>query len=73
MAAFYANGLPGVTCTDDVGTVFLPTAAPTTSDLPTGQVEMRWQMQLEPSHRYEARFQATECDQTVLFFTSAAP
>ena len=73
MIPFYANGLPGVVCIDEVPGGAVQPSTTTSSDLDNGLVEMRWTLALQPSTRYTLRFSATECEQQVVFFTSAAP
>jgi hypothetical protein len=70
--SFYATyGQPGLVAVDDLGHGYEPIGTPTSAPLGNGEVEMRWSFQLAPSHRYTLYFSATECDQTVEFFTSA--
>ena len=70
MAPFYADGLPGVVAIDEAHKGFEPTAPPTKTTLPSNAVEMRWPFSLEPGHRYQLYFSATECSSDVTFFTN---
>lgn len=71
MSPYYADNLPGAYAVDDLDRYYEPTAAPTTTTLPSGLAEMRWPFALAPDRRYELHFMATECDRQVTFFTSS--
>ena len=70
LGEWYADRYPGVVAIDEANKGFEPTAPPTRTPAGNSSVEMRWPFSLEHGHRYTLYFSATECDNTLDFFTN---
>ncbi len=70
VAPFYADGYLNAVADDDLGGFATPIGPPTRRDLVNGDVELTWSFTLLAGRRYVLYLSATECEQSVEFFTS---